>query len=67
MKTKVIKRKWFKTIRFEIVQTHWFYIIPTFMFNHVKFDSKLIRFQWLFWEIDYAWNCKEPCSDGNKH
>lgn len=58
MKTRLLKRKYYeKSRRFEITQTHWFYIIPTIMVN---INPNLLRFQWLFWEIDFAWNLKEP-------
>lgn len=62
MKTKVIFRKINnkQSKRFEITQTHWFYFLPTFMINVIKHGPNLIRFQYLFWEIDYAWNLGTP-------
>ena len=68
MKTKMRFRRYFgkknnKMITF--LQTHWFYLLPSIMYNNIKHGDKMIRFNWLWFEFEFTWNTKRCLCDGN--
>lgn len=63
MNTRVLLKKYFgknKSKKIEILQTHWFYILPSLMVNFIEHGTKSLSFNWLFMEFEYSWNNLYP-------